>query len=135
MNFSIFSVNEDFLFEDENKRLYFLRRKILDQIAKDLKLNYLATIFQKNTIKDVYCDDNSAVVFKYKPKFLDISLEKCMVTIQSFLMSDNAEVYESSGHYCLNIRPLLQPYIKNEKIFEVAESMFNNFIDRQQYLV
>jgi|YelNatPaOPRAMG01_1025707.scaffolds.fasta_scaffold19997_3 hypothetical protein len=135
MSILVFPLNEDFLFEDENKRLYFLRRDILDQIAKDLKLNYFATITRNNIIKDIYYDADSAVVFNYRPKFLDIDLEKYIVTIQGFLVKEHAEVYEDSRHYTLNIRPLLQPYIRNEKIFQLAKGMINNFIERQKYVV
>lgn len=136
MSFLIFSLSDDFLFEDENKKVYFLRREVLDKIAKDLKLSYFTTIAQKNSVREIYYDKNSsAVVFKYRARLLDITLEKCLVTLQCFQVDENVEVYEDSSYYSLNIRPLLQPYIRNDKAFKLAESLVNNLIERQQYIV
>jgi len=137
MSILVFSVSEDFLFEDDNKNLYFLKRDVLDRIAEDLKLNYFASVINGNAIKEVYYDKsaNSAIVFNYRMEPLSIMVDKCLVSLYCFLIDENIEIYEDSRHYFLNIHPLLQPYIRNEKIFQIIENMISNFIDNQKYVV
>jgi len=137
MNLLIFSIRDDFLFEDENKNLYFLRRDVLDKITENLNLDYFATVISDGIFKEIYYDrsSNSAIIFKYRPKTFTLELEDFSISFYSFLMNEEVEVYEDFMHYLLNIRRLLQPYIRNEKIIQLAKSVVKEFVEKQKYVV
>lgn len=129
-------LGQDFLFEDLEKNICTLSRKFLEDLAAELKLKYLATIIKDTSFKEVYHDEDcNIVVFSYAIKHVDIILEKAIVKLSCLTIDSNVEMYvKSKKSYRLNIRPLLECYVSNEKIFDVADEVCKDFKQKQSYI-
>lgn len=138
MFYPLDKLEQDFLFEDEDRNVYSLSRRFLDELAADLKLKYLATIIEGDSFKEVYYDaDHNVIVFKCAISCVDIKLENAIVSLSCIAVDKDVEVYETAKSlksYWLNIRSLLERYIRNEKIFGVAERVYKDFEQKQSYI-
>lgn len=117
----------DFLFKLKDD-FYLCSLKYLEKILQHLGLSpfFVQSRYsikdKELLVMDVYKDgERNSVVFECRPRRIEIELKDHKILLSVYKVNPEVDIVGDGTRYKLNIRPLLDKYVNNQKIEKLAE--------------